>query len=66
MSKILDNQWEIGDTVYLKTDPEQIPRLIYCFIVYRTETLYKVACGVMTSEHYDFELTTEKSVLITT
>lgn len=66
MSKLLDNKYEIGDTVYLKTDTEQIPRLIYCFVVYRNETLYKVACGTETSEHYDFELSTEKSALITT
>lgn len=66
MSKILDNKYEIGETVYLVTDPEQIPRMIYCFLVFRNEILYKVACGVTSSDHYDFELSTEKSVLITT
>lgn len=66
MSKILDNQYEIGETVYLKTDPDQIPRIVYCFLVFRNETLYKLACGVTSSDHYDFELSKEKSVLITT
>lgn len=65
MSKILDNKYEIGDTVYLKTDTDQLPRMVYCFMVYRNEILYKVACGTAISEHYDFELSTERSVLIT-
>lgn len=64
MSKILDNKYEIGDTVYLKTDPDQIPRIVFCFMVFRSEVLYKIACGVVESNHYDFELSTEKNVLI--
>lgn len=65
MSKILSNKHEIGDIVYLKTDPEQQPRIVYCFKVYKNDMLYEIVCGTVTSAHYDFELSLEKNVLIT-
>lgn len=66
MSKILSNVHEIGDVVYLKTDSEQLPRIVYCFKVYKNDMLYEIVCGTITSAHYEFELSTEKNVLITT
>lgn len=64
MSRLIHNEHEIGDTVYLKTDKEQIPRMVYSFRVFRSETLYELACGTITSVHYDFEISTEKDVTI--
>lgn len=64
MSKVLNNKFEIGDTVYLKTDPDQLPRIVFCFEVTASETLYKLACGVGNSVHYDFEISVTKNVLI--
>ena len=66
MSKILDNKFEIGDTVYLKTDPDQLPRIVFSFEVTANETLYKLACGTGNSVHYEFEISITKNVLINT
>lgn len=61
----LDNRFNIGETVYLKTDREQLPRIVFGFWVTKREILYKLASGKETSEHYDFEISLEKDVLIT-
>lgn len=64
MSKILSNIYEIGDTVYLKTDNDQMPRIVFCFRVYKNDMLYELVCGTVTSAHYDFEISDKKNVLI--
>lgn len=66
MSMIIDNKFEIGDVVYLKTDTEQKPRIVYCIKVFKGEYLYDLTSGTQTSSHYDFEISTEVNVLITT
>lgn len=60
---VLDNKYEIGQTVYLITDSEQLPRIVFCFIVYRNELLYRLATGTTTSEHYDFEISETKNLI---
>lgn len=60
----IDNKFKIGEIVYLKTDKEQLPRIIYGFIVTKSECLYKVCCGTATSEHYDYEISIEKDILM--
>lgn len=64
MAIIIDNKYNIGDTVYLITDKEQLPRIVFCFIVYRQEIIYRTAAGTVTSDHYDFELTETKNILV--
>lgn len=63
MAIVFDNKFEIGDTVYLKTDRDQLARIVYCFIVFRGEVLYKLASGTTISEHYDFELSDTKNLV---
>jgi hypothetical protein len=58
------NDFEIGDTVYLVTDSEQLPRLFFCIKVYKNDLLYEVAQGTNTSVHYTFELSKEKDILL--
>jgi hypothetical protein len=58
---------EVGDIVYLKTDTDQKPRQVYAYEVYPgREVIYKIISGTYTSPHYDFELTKEKDVLLST
>lgn len=48
---------DIGDIVYLRTDPEQYPRLITSFVVEPSGMLlYKLALGDRKSDHYEFEM----------
>ena len=60
---VIDNKYEIGDTVYLVTDKDQEPRLVHGFKVFRSEILYCLCYGITTSEHYDFEMSETKNVL---
>lgn len=66
MGMLVDNKFSHGDVVYLKTDKDQNPRIVYCFRVYQNEVLYDVACGTSMSTHYEFELSTEINVLLNT
>lgn len=61
---MIDNKYDVGDIVYLKTDQEQLPRMVYCFIVYRNEIIYRLAAGTTTSEHYEFEISYTKNILV--
>ena len=63
MAIVIDNKFEIGDTVYLVTDREQQPRMVFSFVVYRNEVIYRLATGTTTSDHYDFELSGTKNIL---
>lgn len=66
MGKIINNRYELGDVVYLKTDKDQLPRIVYCFKVFPNEILYECACGTTTSSHYEFELSKEQNVILST
>jgi len=62
---VIDNIYEIGEVVYLKTDQQQLPRIVYCIKVYKNEFIYELASGTTTSSHYDFEISKEINVLVT-
>lgn len=66
MGILVDNKYSHGETVYLKTDKEQMPRLIYCIKVFKNDILYEVVCGTITSAHYDFELSHEQNLVFST
>lgn len=51
---------KIEDTVFLKTDIEQLERIITGYTVRKVGIVYELTCGVATSWHYDFEFTPEK------
>jgi hypothetical protein len=59
----INTKFNIGDTVYLKTDPEQLERIVYAIDIRQTGLLYSLCCGTNTSNHYDFEITTDKDVV---
>ena len=59
----INNVFDIGDSVYLKTDPEQLERIVYGIEIRVTGLLYSLCCGVSTSNHYDFEISKDKDVV---
>lgn len=63
MAIVIDNKYNIGDTVYLITDKEQLPRMVFSFVVYRNEIVYRLATGGTSSDHYDFEISDTKNIL---
>lgn len=65
MAIVIDNRHEIGDTVFLKTDPEQLSRIVISFKVFSEgELLYELVQGTTTSFHFGFEITTERNILV--
>lgn len=61
--KIPAPKFEIGQIVYLKTDTEQLPRVLveWGFKSTTGEIEYTLSQGVIISDHYDFEITEQKN-----
>ncbi len=56
-----------GDTVYIKTDRDQSPRMVCDFELKPNGViLYGVSGGTESSLHYDFELTSEPNLVLKT
>lgn len=57
---VLDNKFEIGSYVYLKTDPAQEKRIVTGFNVRATSITYMLSLGANESYHYEFEISDER------
>ena len=67
MTLVVKIKFEIGSVVYLTTDTEQRVRIICSVRVYGDgDVTYEVACGTMKSEHFWFELSTDKDYILST
>lgn len=55
---------DFGETVYLKTNTEQLPRIVYGYELLKTGIIYLLCQGVNASRHYDYEITAEKNILV--
>jgi len=62
---LIDNEFEIGDYVYLSTDVEQQIRIVTSIAIRNKGIIYYLSCGANESSHYDFEITRDVNVLIT-
>ncbi|MDB5288524.1 MAG: hypothetical protein JWR05_3473 [Mucilaginibacter sp.] len=60
---IVNAAFEYGETVYLKTDPEQRARIITGHIIRKESIIYYVSCGVDETTHYEIELTKDEDTL---
>jgi hypothetical protein len=63
----INNKFQIGAIVYLKTDIEQLPRIIIGILIYPDNGLvYK--CGQSTDDdwHYEIELSDTVDILLKT
>lgn len=61
----IDNKFDIGQTVYLKTDTDQSQRIISAIKITVGHLIYEVCCGTNSSWHYDFEMSEQVDVLKT-
>ena len=55
--------FKIEEIVYLKTDPELLPRIITRYQVSKGSVVYELGCGAGTSWHYEFEFVRIKDEL---
>lgn len=60
---VIDNKFDIGQTVYIKTDDEQKQRIVTSIIVCPNGLIYECFCSTLESKHYDFELSSERNIL---
>ena len=56
-------KYELGDRVYLITDPEQHERMVTAITLRGTGAIYGLGLGAEESWHYDYEITDEKDEL---
>jgi hypothetical protein len=57
--------FQIEQLVFLKTDPEQNERIIVGITISKFDVSYTLAFGTEISDHYDFEITSDKDTLKT-
>lgn len=61
----LNNKYNIGDVVYLKTDPEQYPSIVTGILLKPDNLImYEISGYDDVSYRYDFELTIDKNLLL--
>ena len=61
---LVDTKYGLGDLLYLKTDKEQLPRLVSQILICTGGIKYALACGVAETWHYELEVTTEVNILM--
>lgn len=59
---VINNKFEIRQSVFLVTDLEQVKRLVTSIIITNNGIMYQLSCGDMYSSHYDFEISESKDV----
>lgn len=60
----INNEFEIGDIVYLRTDEEQKQRIITGITIRPGFLIYHVSHCNFEGGHYDFEITKDKNYLL--
>lgn len=56
-------KWEIGQTLYLVTDPEQYKRIVTGILFLPNNLImYQLGCGDTESMHYDCEICEDRQV----
>lgn len=57
----IDNGYDIGEIIYLRTDPDQSPRVITGIKIRANNTvIYMISLGATAeTEHYEFEISEE-------
>lgn len=57
---VIDNKYELGEILFLKTDSEQRKRICTAIVVCPDNSfLYELTCDTQSNRHYDFEISRE-------
>lgn len=64
MSASRKPKFNVGEFVFLKTDPEQLERQVICIMDYGLLYQYILTCGVEQTNHFEYEVTTHRNVLL--
>lgn len=61
----INNKYQIGQIVYLKTDDQQLNRMVLAVQVRaNNQIVYTLASGADESFHFEMEISTDKNILI--
>ena len=61
----VNNKYNIGDTVYVRTDVNQIPNIVIAITIYSdTYHTYKINSMDNCSDYRDYEISSEKNLLL--
>lgn len=62
----IDNKFSISDFVYLVTDPDQKKRIVTSIQILEKSLMYRVVFDTHETWHYEFELSSERNVILAT
>ena len=60
---VIQNEFNIGEIVYLITDVEQSKRIVLGFLYEDGTILYKIACVSIISYNRNIEISREKTII---
>lgn len=63
---VIDNKFEYGQTVYLKTDKGQLPRIVTAIHLRGQNITYCLSQGTGETVHHDIEISEEINVVLKT
>jgi hypothetical protein len=61
---VIENKFEIGQIVYLKTDKDQYQRIVISILISARGLMYDLCAGETLSTHHEFEIQSEMNELI--
>lgn len=61
----IDNKYDIGQIVYLKTDTDQFARMVTAITVTKDAIVYNLSLGISDSKRYDIEISESADILKT-
>lgn len=60
----VEPEFQLDEILYLKTDPEQLPRLLIGYIIYQDHTIsYKLTQALIESQHFASEISRDKCII---
>lgn len=62
--RLFESEFDIGDLIYLKHDPEQIQRMIVAITFDQYGEVYSIASGQEISQHSPMEISKEQNELM--
>ena len=60
---VIDNAFNLGQIVFLITDPDQLRRIVTKITISANGIVYELGCGANASDHYECEISETSSIL---
>lgn len=59
----ISTKYDLGDMVYLVTDPDQKERMVVSIEIRPNSVMYNLVCAEQNSWHYEMEMQVEKDLV---